>query len=48
MPLTLRTTSAILVILLAACSSEAPRQYSVCATDPGGRQCEIERYQNAY
>lgn len=33
--------------LCGCAASPAPRTYSVCATDPGGYACQIERYQNA-
>jgi len=32
--------------LCGCAGSPAPRAYSVCATDPGGYACQIERYQN--
>ncbi|MEJ8810457.1 hypothetical protein WKW77_05210 [Variovorax ureilyticus] len=40
------------LLLCAVCAlygcagSPSPRSYPVCATDPGGYACQIERYQN--
>jgi len=43
-----RLLAATLACLLAGCATTAPPGgYSVCATDPGGYACQIERYQLA-
>ncbi len=45
-----RLLSALLLSCVGAlcgcAGSLAPRTYSVCASDPGGYACQIERYQN--
>ena len=35
-----------LLCLLAGCTTSTPPSYSICATQPGSYECQIEQYQN--
>lgn len=42
-----KLASAILLSVLAGCASTPPPHgYSVCSTQPGTYECQIEQYQN--
>lgn len=43
-----RITIGMLLCLLAGCSgTPPPRQFSICSTQPGSFECQVQRYANA-